>query len=180
MTEPPGTSDPALAEVHLIGLPVPVWAKAQEHADELIREFTLIAGQLHDHHRHHPDAVPVPVRLVELVEALTARYGSLSVAQEARLAAAAASGHAEIDDMVFHVPPEAAEAARQLAAMLDEVDNYCRAGQHLLALATPTEQIAFRNWYLGQFIRQIAGHPPTPWTDYPTIGDVGDPRTPPA
>jgi hypothetical protein len=53
--------------------------QASEHGDELIREFTLIAAQLHD---HHPDMAAVPVGLAEFVEALTVRYGALSVAQE--------------------------------------------------------------------------------------------------
>jgi hypothetical protein len=152
-----------LGEVHLIGLPVPLWGRAQQQGDELVRELTLIASQVHDHHR----PTSVPVRLVELVDALTARYGTFSAEQEARLAAAAARGEAEIDELVFRVPPEAGVAAADLWAMLDEVDDYCRGGQHLLMLATPPDLVRFRQWYLDEFIRQLAGQPPRAWSDYP-------------
>jgi hypothetical protein len=152
-----------LLEVHLIGVPVPLWAQAQEHTDELIREFTLLAASLRDTGAHDE----VPVRLVELVEALTQRYSALTAEQETRLAKAARSRQAEIDDLVFLVPAEAAEAGAHLQALLDEADDYCRAGQHLLTLATPAEIVRFRNWYLDAFTDQLAGQPPTPWADYP-------------
>jgi hypothetical protein len=145
-----------------LGVPVSVWARAQERTDELIREFTLIAADLREQGGHSD----VPVRLIELVEALTARYGGLSAAQEAQLAAAADRGVDTIDDLVFHVPPEAAEASVALGGMLDEADQYCRVGDHLLTLASPPDVVRFRNWYLEQFTRQLAGHPATPWVDY--------------
>jgi hypothetical protein len=50
--------------------------------------------------------------------------------------------------------------------MLDEVDEFCRQGKHLLTLATPPELVAYRRWYLGEFIAQLAGRPATPWPDY--------------
>ncbi|MGH8916969.1 MAG: hypothetical protein ACRD0H_01265, partial [Actinomycetes bacterium] len=63
--------DPSsLVEIHLVGFPVQVWARAQEHADELIRELTLIAQQVHD----DPEAGDVPARLVALVDRLTVEY----------------------------------------------------------------------------------------------------------
>jgi len=158
------TDDAAVMEVHLLRLPVPVWAEAQEHGDELIREFALIAGQLRTEGSH----ADVPVRLTELIEVLTSRYGSLSAAQEAQLADAAERGVPEIEHLIFPaVPVHAAEAAIQIAAILDEADEYCRAGQHLLTLATPPEVVRFRNWYLGEFVRQLAGGAPVPWPDFP-------------
>ena len=50
--------------------------------------------------------------------------------------------------------------------MLDEADDYCRAGRHLLNLATPDELRAFRSWYLGQVRDQLAGGPPEPWPEH--------------
>jgi hypothetical protein len=47
--------------------------------------------------------------------------------------------------------------------MLEEADEYCRSDQ-LLTLATPPTLVAFRRWYLGEFIAQIDGRPPQPWT----------------
>jgi hypothetical protein len=50
--------------------------------------------------------------------------------------------------------------------MLDEADEYCRSGQHLLTLAADDEIVRFRHWYLEQFIAQIAGEQPVAWPDY--------------
>jgi uncharacterized protein YfaT (DUF1175 family) len=47
--------------------------------------------------------------------------------------------------------------------MLDEADEYCRAGHHLLTLATPEELRVFRSWYLGQVAAQLSGAPAEPW-----------------
>ena len=156
------TSTPTLVEVHLVDMPVPVWARAQERTDELIREFTLIAADLREQGGH----TDVPVRLVELVDALTAQYGGLSTTQDAQLGAAADAGENSIQDLVYHVPPEAAAAAIALGGLLDEADEYCRAGEHLLTLASPPDVVRFRKWYLEEFARQLDGHPATPWADY--------------
>ncbi len=61
------------------------------------------------------------------------------------------------------MPPEVAAAARRLGDLLDEADEFCRSG-HLLTVATQPESVAFRRWYLGEFQRQIDGHPPGPWS----------------
>ncbi len=71
-----------------------------------------------------------------------------------------------IDDLVFRVPPQAAEAATNLDAMLDEANTYCGAGTHLLTLATPPDLVRFRKWYLGEFVGQLAGRPPIAWADH--------------
>lgn len=148
--------------VRILGLPVELYARAQEHSDELIRELTLIAQQMHEHELHRA----VPVRLLALVEQLTQQYGGFTAEQDERMATAVANGDKEIDELVFHVPVGVAEAARQLGGLLDEVDEFCRNGQHLLTLETPPELVRFRTWYLGEFVRQEAGDPPLPWADY--------------
>jgi len=155
--------EPVLMEVHLLGLPVRLWAKSQEHIDELTREFTLLAVQLGENVGHHE----VPVRLVQLIQELTERYRALTTEQETLLATAALNGVEEIDDLSFRVPAGAADAAVHLGALLDECDEYCRAGRNLLTLATPDELVRFRKWYLDAFIEQVAGRPPTAWGDYP-------------
>jgi len=55
-----------LARVRIRRLPLLLHQRAQEHSDELNREFRLMAEQSSD--------ADVPRRLVELGEALTARY----------------------------------------------------------------------------------------------------------
>ena len=146
-------------EVHLLQLPVPVWAAAQQQADELLREFALVAaGSDESHH--------VPARLTALVETLNSQFAGVSTEQEQRLFAAAAAGEERIDDLAYFVPPEAGPASQTLGDLLDEADEHCRAGQHLLTLAAPDEVVAFRRWYLREFVRQCAGLPPVPWPDY--------------
>ncbi|HEX3540162.1 MAG TPA: hypothetical protein VHT75_06910 [Acidimicrobiales bacterium] len=150
-----------LIAVPLLQIPVPIWARSQEHIDELLREFTLISAQL----RQQPGPSDVPVRLIQLIEELTQQYGGLNTDQENRLAEAAASGLTELD-LLYHVPPQAAEASQRLQDILDEADAYCRAGTHLLTLATPPELARFVRWFLGEFAGQLQGRPPTPYPEY--------------
>lgn len=150
-----------LVEVHLLAVPIPVWAKAQQQTDELLREFALAAGYAEDGSAHH-----LPARLTALIAALDADFGAVGTEQEAQLFAAAARHDPVIDDLVFHVPGQAAAASQVLGDMLDEADEYCRAGRHLLTLAASDDVVAFRRWYLSEFIRQVDGAAPRSWDDY--------------
>jgi hypothetical protein len=154
-------SERQLIAVPVLGIPVPIWARSQEHIDELLREFTLISAQL----SQQPGPSEVPVRLIELVHELTDQYGGLNTDQENRLAEAAESGLDTID-LLYQVPPEAAGATQRLLDILDEADAYCRAGTHLLTLATPPDTARFIRWFLGEFIDQLQGRPPTPYPEY--------------
>ncbi|HEU5035256.1 MAG TPA: hypothetical protein VFT62_10950 [Mycobacteriales bacterium] len=156
------TEHPDLVRVELLGLPVPLWQRSQEHTDELIREFTLIASE-----RRYGDSEQhaVPHRLIALIDDLTTQYSGFSEANEQQLVEAAARGSESLD-LVYVLPPAAGQAAEHLGQLLDEADEYCRRGQHLLTLATPEDQAAFRRWFLEEFPRQIAGAEPRPWTAY--------------
>jgi anti-sigma B factor antagonist len=79
-------------------------------------------------------------------------------------------------DLVFEVPEETVEGVRQLDAMMDTVDEYCRDGD-LLTLATPPDLVEFRRWFLGEFVRQIGhGEPPRSWDSFHRGGlDTSDP-----
>jgi hypothetical protein len=147
-----------LVEVRLLRLPLPVWQRTQEHVDGLLREFALIA--------HDDEArVTTPRRLLDLVQELTAGFGAFSEAQRAAMEEAHGRGEAEID-LTYAVPGAAAGAAQQLGDMLDEADEYCRRGDHLLTLATPPEELRFRRWFISEFVAQLGGAAPTPWPDY--------------
>jgi hypothetical protein len=155
------TGEPELLEVRLIGVPVSVWSRSNQHFEELMREFTLIAQQLAE----HDDPAHVPQRLIDLVQRLTAEYSAFGEPQEDRLRAAAEANE-EAVDLVYRMPRSVVGAAVELGNLLDEADAYCRAGQHLLTLATPEDCVRLRWWYLDQFIDQAAGRPPVPWPDY--------------
>jgi hypothetical protein len=107
----------------------------------------------------------VPSRLIDLIDTLTADFEGVSTAQEQELYAAVEAG-TETLDQVYRVPAEAAPASKALGEMLDEADEYCRQGQHLLTLASDEELVRFRWWYLDQFIDQVEGKPPVAWPDY--------------
>jgi hypothetical protein len=145
-----------LVEVRLVGLPLQVWQRTQEHVDGLLREFALIA-------QDDEAKLATPGRLLALVQHLSAGFGSFSEAQVIEMEAALARGDTEID-VTYQVPPAAAPAAQQLGDMLDEADDYCRRGDHLLTLATPEEELRFRRWFISEFVDQLGGAPPTPWS----------------
>ena len=151
---------PERTKIHLLALPVAIAARAQQHVDELIREFTLISASTTDDDDRH-----VPRRLMELVDVLTRQFAGINDEPRERLEAAIARGDRVIEDHVLELPPEAAPASQALGAILDEADEYCRRGQHLLTLSTPEDCLAYRRWYLAEVIDQLAGAKPTPWPE---------------
>ena len=157
MTDPETGSD--LIEVRLLNLSVSAYAATAAHHDELRREFTLIAAGAEEN-----TANSVPARLLALTDELNRRFGSFTSASQATLEAAVARGDREID-VVYRLPPQAGPAAAEFGDLLDEADAYCRAGQHLLTLATPPREVAFRRWFLGEFDRQCRGEPAQPWRE---------------
>lgn len=150
-----------LVRVSILGMPLDVMQRSSEHTDELLREFALIREEGSDH---------VPARLLALIETLRGRFGSFSEGPRQTMQDALERGDETID-LYYEVPPAVAAAARQLGDLLDEADEFCRAGD-LLTLATPPEGVAFRRWYLDEFQRQIDGQPPRPWS---TVGGTGLP-----
>lgn len=150
-----------LVEVRLLELPLDVHERAQAQSDGLKREFRLVVEQV-----RAGEDVDVPRRLLELITQLSAQYGGFTEAVEARIEGALARGEVLLDEVVFTVPPSAAQAAQVLGAALAEADAYCREGKHLLSLAPPQDVLRYRDWYLGEFVSQIDGRPPTPWSRY--------------
>lgn len=150
-------------QVHLLSLPVPLAHRASEHFQELLREFTLItAGSGQDAGAHL-----VPARLTELVAEVTRAYGGINSEADERLLDAIDRHEAVIEDHVLTVPKTAVPAAKALNDIIEEADEYCRRGEHLLTLAFPPDLNAYRRWYLGQILDQLAGKLPVPWPDSP-------------
>lgn len=144
--------------VRLLNLPLDLHVRSAEHSADLQREFVLI----HERMQATGEPPSVPHRFVELVDTLSARYADLGREQEEELEAAVARGERSID-LTFRVPAHTADAVGTIGELLDDADEYCRQGRHLLTLATPPDLIAYRRWYLDEFARQIAGEPPRPW-----------------
>lgn len=150
----PGSAEDPFVDIALRRYPLRLGIRASQHYEEVFREFALLSA-------HEPqDADSIPVRLLALVDALGRRYARQE-RHEAERDAAAQRGELE-RDFVIQVPRSGAQASEVLDRMLDETDNFCRAGV-LLTLAAPEDVVAFRRWYLHQVIDQVAGRAPTPW-----------------
>jgi hypothetical protein len=147
-------------EVRVLQLPVRIWARAQEQTDALLREFILISTSADNEHA-------VPVRLTRLIADMEQRFDGVSTRQEQQLFDAVEAGQLVIDELVYQVPTEAAEASVTLLQMLEEADRYCAEGSHLLTLAADRELVRFRRWFLLQFVDQVAGRAPVAWPDWP-------------
>ena len=85
-------ADEELVTVRLDLLPLDVQTAAQQHGDELTRELVLVAERLHQQTDGAPE---LPLRFVELVTALNARYSVFTAEQEQQLAAALAAGDSD-------------------------------------------------------------------------------------
>ena len=133
--------DGELRPVRMLELPVQIWAASQEHHDELLREFALMTV---GHAETGAVAAPVPLRLLRLVTELTQRFAGTSERQREQLFAAAVRGELVIPELTYELPAAVGPASVDLGRMLDEADEYCRDGEHLLTLATPDEVRLFR------------------------------------
>ena len=153
-------ADDGLVTIRLVGLPIDVHARSSEHSDELMREFTYIRAQSAD-----PDASTVPVKLLALVDELTGQYSGFTAGSQAELDEAIAARRESID-LEYRVPAGVAEACIHLGELLDAADEYCREGEVLLTLATPEELVAYRRWFLEEFVRQAGGESPRPWSTF--------------
>lgn len=146
-----------LVDVVLLGFPLALFDRSREHMDGLMRELTFVAQARRQSQEHG-----VPERLLELVDELVARYAGLNAAPEAERDEALDRGEESVD-LSFRAPPDVGPDTQRLGDLLDEVDRYCAAGEHLLSLVTPPECVRFRRWYLGEFLRQVDGAPPQRW-----------------
>ena len=164
MTAPSGAVD-----VRLLGLPVAVYRRSQQHSDELHREFSLIVLGARG------DSTPeVPERLLALTKEVRARFAPESAVLRQQLDEAEGRGD-DVVDVVTRIPLEARSSVVELGALLEEADDYCRQGDGLLTLATPSELVAFRRWFLGEVLSQMDGADPVPWATPPAgVDDVAE------
>jgi hypothetical protein len=152
--------DSDLVSVRLVGVPVALWCRATELHDGLLREFSLLSYGLEEG-ATKPDELPV--RLIQLIRDLRARYGSNRERDDAARQGALARGEPTVD-LVYDVPASITEAVQELGSLMEEADEYCRSDSYLLTLAPDDAVIAFRRWYLEEFARQAEGLPPRPWS----------------
>lgn len=142
----------ALVSVVLLDAPLRVWQRATEHHDELMREMALLALA--------PDPPVLPQRLTELVQLLGRTYGAAGTRPDDDREQALAQGRDRLD-LRFEAPRSLGADATRFRALLDEVEQYCRA--ELLTLAQSEVEAAFSHWYIEEIVRQTDGQPPRAW-----------------
>jgi hypothetical protein len=145
----------SMHRVVLVDLPIDLWNRARQHGDALRREFAFIAAE----GREDTDLAR---RLLTLAEISDRRYATLNPDAEALVEAALRRGESFITVEVS-VPPDFKDHIIESVPVLLEVDQYCRSGD-LLTLAITDDLRAYWTWYLGEFIRQIDGNEPIPWS----------------
>ena len=144
-----------IGEAVLRDYPLRLWARQQQHTDEVLREFNLLIGGA---------AVGVdsaPVQLVQLAEMFTLRFGTLIDEINARRQAEYDKGADRMDSRI-PLPRATPELMRQYEGVWQAVDAYCASGQ-LLTLSRPPEMVALQAWSTGELVRQYEGADPTPW-----------------
>lgn len=150
-----------MRNVRLLRVPLRLAARSAEHHATLMRELALVAAA--------DDTSTAPGRLLSLAPELRTKYALLGQAQRARAVEAAATGAASID-LEYEAPIELADDAARVAALLAEVDQFCRDGE-LVTLVTPHDVAGYRAWVFAEFRAQLrGGTEPTPWT-----GSVDEP-----
>jgi hypothetical protein len=154
--------------VWLLRYPVELGMSTVEHVEDWLREFKLMAlGR-----EEGTSSSDVPLRLQAMVDALTRRYATELSEPDRVRAAAAARGDATVDLAYPARPgPESEAAVRGWQAMLIEVDEFCRA-EDLLTLQRTPEQVRLQDWVCEEFLRQLRGEPPRPWTPRPSVTAV--------
>jgi len=144
--------------VRLIGVPVDLYLRASAHTDELVREFTLISmGE-----RTGVTENDVPARLLKLVDDLRHRYVRRTTEIRTQFEEARRQGLTTVD---IEVPGDdtAVDITERLTTMLDEADEFCRAG-NLLTLASEPELVAWRHWWRDEVVGQVRdGADPRPF-----------------
>ncbi len=153
---------PSLHTVELVGLPIVVHRRAADHSATMRREMALIAAST--------DWSATPARLLALAHELDDRYAGFGSESDAVMQDALTRGETTVD-LRYDVPIDVVDACVELNAILDEVDEYSRAGD-LVTLVSPPDVLAYRRWFLDQFITQLRdGAAPARWSPPPPVAE---------
>ena len=151
-------ADNGLVEVSLLQTPIQKWEAASAHHETIQREFDILRGSL--------PVEAVPNRLYAFIDGLDLRFADGDDPMWEGLVAASNRGD-EFADVTLEVPASVGEIARSLRVIFAEVDEYCRDGESLLTPPTPPNLVLFREWFLGEFERQVGQSlPPQSWGEY--------------
>jgi hypothetical protein len=144
-----------MVSITLENFPVALANRAGRHYEAIQREFALI------HFSDEATRASVPARLLEVAERTRAELASGEIVDREQVTTAIEQGveHVTVN---LRMPRSSGESMAALAGLLVEADDFCREGD-LITVAMPDDCRAFREWFLGEFVRQIDGESPTPW-----------------
>lgn len=145
----------------MTGLPVALFLRTQEHHDELVREFTLMAIRQSATEVGSRRGTVLPPRLRELIDILGRRVDASTSRADIDLQAAVERGDATVD-LTYYVRSDVAAEFVTSTELMEDADEFCRQ-EKLLTLPRDAAMVAFSRWYNREFLRQIDGLPPTPW-----------------
>jgi hypothetical protein len=148
-----------LRRVVLQDCPLDVIERSRRHTEALIREFAFITAS-------DADRSSVPARLLAVVDRIRSRLTGLNEAIEEQLERARQRGD-EAVDLAVVLPVDGHALALELKGLFDEAEEFCRAGE-LLTLAESGDVRTFRDWYFQQYIDQLDGAEPVPWSEWRT------------
>lgn len=152
--EPPDHEDPVVdpVRVTLLGVPRPLYSDYRHRYNEIRRELRLLALA-------SEESYPIARSLSDLFTIFDqqVRIGRGSDT----LAEFVLSDDAKAD-LEFVVDRESIASIAQMIDVLELTETFARA-ERLLTPAATAEQTAFRRWYLGEFVSQGRGRPPSRW-----------------
>jgi anti-anti-sigma factor len=154
-------------QLELLNFPVDHFRRAQEHAAAVQRELDVLRVE-------GSRAGRLPRRSDEIIADLDSRFtGYRATMDNLESLVAQGADHADVVIPVRGDPEEVAVAVQALAALLDEIDAYCEAGDQLMTIVTPADLREFRTWLFAQVIGQLRGATPSPWASEaaPTISE---------
>ena len=141
-----------LLSIHLLGMPVQLFATLRRHFYELGRELRLLAIT-------DGDAYPLSVEFSETY--LQVEYERRQAVGVEALDQAIADGRESVD-LDYLVLPNAPQTMRRLSDLLAAVYEQL-SGKVLLSVRPPDDVLDFEQWYFGEFTRQAAGEEPIRW-----------------
>lgn len=153
------TSGSEYQDVTIRGVPLDLMRRVMEHSSELLREFKLIVAV------GGVPATEVPTRLLDLIHSIEQTYAPFHQHHDFTLQQALASDY-ETLDVTYEVPTAMGEIFERVRRQFNAADDYCRTGNLLLTLASDEDVVRVRNWYLGEFARQLTGKDPMSWDEY--------------
>ena len=149
-----------LFQVRMLQVPLLLRERSRQQGADLLREMTLVRAGL-------PPADGTPASgLLQLAEELELVYGPYIAGSTQEMDAALDRGEDVVAEVVYWIPEIATAFMEHVRAVLARVEEYCRSDAYLLTLAPDPDIAGYRDWSIGEVLRQRGGLAPVPWPQY--------------